>query len=244
MAILIVTALDVGGDPLAGVPVHATLTDLYGQVLHEFTSDGFLVREVMGNTGADGIAQLDLIPNASVLRDNTYYSVKVGNKEPVLIQKSSGTETLLAARAISPSALGAAVIFDNLADVDLEDLNSGDTIRYQGGRWVSWPFPTGGGGGGGSLLWTTIAATQTLVEADSVFRIKANAAGGAMTLTLPSAVGNPGMEFTIKRVNTGVNAVTIAPASGQTIDGAPTYSLNTQWETLAVSSDNVNWMVI
>ena len=63
-----------------------------------------------------------------------------------------------------------------------------------------------------------------------------------ITITLPTAVGNSGRFHTIKNSGTGV--ITIATTSSQTIDGAATQSLLTQWSKITVQSTGANWIII
>jgi hypothetical protein len=63
-----------------------------------------------------------------------------------------------------------------------------------------------------------------------------------ITITLPTAVGNSGRIHTIKNSGTGV--ITIATTSSQTIDGAATQSLLTQYSKITVQSTGANWIII
>jgi hypothetical protein len=63
-----------------------------------------------------------------------------------------------------------------------------------------------------------------------------------ITITLPTAVGYSGRIHTIKNSGTGV--ITIATTSSQTIDGAATQSLSTQWSKITVQSTGANWIII
>ena len=67
-------------------------------------------------------------------------------------------------------------------------------------------------------------------------------AGSGLNFTLPSAVGNRGTLFNIK--NVGAGNVIVSGVASQTIDGAPSYSMTTQYQTLTVQSDNSNWVII
>lgn len=84
---------------------------------------------------------------------------------------------------------------------------------------------------------TTYGATT----ADEV--ILCDATGGAFTVTLPTPVGNTGKVFTVKKVDAGANAITLATAAG-TIDGASTKSVQYQYKSLTVVSDGTNWFII
>jgi len=63
----------------------------------------------------------------------------------------------------------------------------------------------------------------------------------ALTATLPTAVGNTN-RYTVKRTGTGT--VTIATSASQTIDGASTFSLGVQYQSVDLVSDGANWSVI
>ena len=67
----------------------------------------------------------------------------------------------------------------------------------------------------------------------------------AQTITLPAAGGtNAGRRYTIKRVSTSANLVTVATGSG-TIDGAATRVLAAgSYDAITVVSDGTNWWII
>lgn len=66
---------------------------------------------------------------------------------------------------------------------------------------------------------------------------------GTFTLTLMTAVNNPGRIFTIK--NSGSGVITIATTSSQTIDGNASGTLTlAQYETLQVQSNGSNWVIL
>jgi hypothetical protein len=89
---------------------------------------------------------------------------------------------------------------------------------------------------------TTVTGATTL--SDSNDYVIANAAGGAFTVTLPTAVGRTGKGFVVKRLNSGANNVTVGTTSSQTIDGATTRVLTSQYELVGVISDGSNWHVM
>lgn len=89
---------------------------------------------------------------------------------------------------------------------------------------------------------TTKTANYTLTTTD--FTVLGNAAGGAITLTLPTAVGVSGQIYTIKKSDSSANVVTIATTSAQTIDGQSSYSLSLQYAGVQVQSNNSNWVII
>ncbi|MES2463444.1 MAG: hypothetical protein V4671_22955 [Armatimonadota bacterium] len=63
-------------------------------------------------------------------------------------------------------------------------------------------------------------------------------------MTLPSATGIAGRQYTIKKFDAVGGAVTVATTSSQTIDGATTYSLASQYNSITVVSSGNNWFII
>ena len=64
---------------------------------------------------------------------------------------------------------------------------------------------------------------------------------GTFDVTLPTAAGIAGQEFIIK--NSGAGTITVATTSSQTIDGAATAVLSTQYGSLSVMSDGANYLI-
>lgn len=88
----------------------------------------------------------------------------------------------------------------------------------------------------------TKTANYTALQSDDV--LLGDATSGAITITLPTAVGNTGEVFHIKKIDSSVNAVTIATTSSQTIDGALTQPILTQYQNITVVSNGVGWSVL
>ena len=88
------------------------------------------------------------------------------------------------------------------------------------------------------------AQTGTYTATTAVSTILCNATTAAFAVTLPTAVGNTGLIYTIKKTDSSANAVTVGTTSSQTIDGAATFSLPSQWNFVVVTSDGANWMRI
>ncbi|MFJ7269423.1 hypothetical protein ACIQV3_22725 [Streptomyces sp. NPDC099050] len=87
----------------------------------------------------------------------------------------------------------------------------------------------------------TVTASTTVRVIDEVLLVDATA--GAITITLISAASTPN-QYTIKKVDASVNTVTIDGAGSETIDGAATKVLTTQWETVTVIPSGGNWYVV
>ena len=96
---------------------------------------------------------------------------------------------------------------------------------------------------GGSIIGktrTVSTATDTISAMSDYFLCVAYTSAGAVTETLPAGVA--GQTFLIKDCGGGAatHSITIAPASG-TIDGGSSYSLATNYGSVAVTYVNSQW---
>ena len=82
----------------------------------------------------------------------------------------------------------------------------------------------------------------TVTISDSV--ITGDATTAAFSITLPTAVGITGRQYTFKKIDTSANAVTIDGAGTETIDGVATYDLSTQRKYVTIVSDGANWLIV
>lgn len=81
----------------------------------------------------------------------------------------------------------------------------------------------------------TVGPVQTvLVDDDTV--------GGAVTVNLPPASESKRV-YHVKKLGTTGN-VTIDGDGSETIDGATTYVMSTQYQTVSVLSDGVGWYIV
>lgn len=70
-----------------------------------------------------------------------------------------------------------------------------------------------------------------------------NAAGGAFSVTLPSAIGMSGIGYTIKKIDSTSSPITINTTSSQTIDGNDSQVIRNK-NALKLVSDGNNWFVV
>ena len=88
----------------------------------------------------------------------------------------------------------------------------------------------------------SLTGTYTAIGEDAV--LLGNASPAAFTVTLPAAADHKGRRLTIKKVDASANAVTVDGNAAETIDGATTKALATQWATISIISDGANWVTI
>lgn len=76
--------------------------------------------------------------------------------------------------------------------------------------------------------------------------IIADCTNGAMTITLPTAVGITGRIYILKKKDNSANNLVLNTTSSQTIDGVTTLTAGnaTQYNTVMVQSDGANWIVL
>ena len=92
--------------------------------------------------------------------------------------------------------------------------------------------------------WPTVTKTANYSALTSDSVILCNASSGAFTVTLPTAASVLGKLYTIKKIDTSANVVTVTTTSSQTIDGAITNIVATPYESVTVVSDNSNWSIV
>ena len=91
-----------------------------------------------------------------------------------------------------------------------------------------------------------VTATATIGDGEvhvvGVWRCDATSA--AITLNLPAAKIAAGRTIVIKKIDASANAVTIDPSGSETIDGAATLALASQWATARLYSNGKSWDVV
>lgn len=92
-----------------------------------------------------------------------------------------------------------------------------------------------------NLVVQSKTAAYTVLSTDDIITCNANSA--AFTLTLFPVSGNAGKLLTFKKTDSTFNAVTIDANASETIEGALTFTLNTQNEVLVLYCDGANWLI-
>jgi hypothetical protein len=73
--------------------------------------------------------------------------------------------------------------------------------------------------------------------------ILVNAAATTRTVTLPAAAGLLGKQLTVKKTSVS-NSVIVDGNLSETIDGAASKTITTQWGFLTVLCDGTGWMIV
>lgn len=104
-------------------------------------------------------------------------------------------------------------------------------------------------GGAGSTLTinthkkTSVSGNTTITNTSNMVYL-VDATSGAVAITLPAA-SNTDKTFTIKKIDSSTNAVTVTRAGSDTIDGATTYVLSVQYQSVTILADgSTSWYVL
>lgn len=74
--------------------------------------------------------------------------------------------------------------------------------------------------------------------------VRCDPTAGAFTVTLPSAVDQPGRYLAIKNASASTNTITVDGAGSETIDGSATADITTGYWGFILISDGANWLSI
>lgn len=90
-----------------------------------------------------------------------------------------------------------------------------------------------------------VTQTATAIQLTDVhYAVLADTTSNNVQVFLPTAVGNSGRRYRVKRKSGGSNNLSIIAVSGQTIDGNGTFSIAPQYASADFTADGANWFVI
>lgn len=88
-----------------------------------------------------------------------------------------------------------------------------------------------------------ILKTGDYIAIPGDYYIIVDTTSGDVTITLPTAVGNSGTTFFIKKISSDINSIIVDGNGTETVDGDLTKSFNGQWSTMRVFSDGSNFLI-
>lgn len=170
-----------------------------------------------------------------------------GNLDNIVIYNDARTSGEIAAdHAATQAAMGTYHVIDTEevvgAGSKLVSIKSGGSEKayvdedgdYHGGlqatRYVTFPIET-------------ITASSDTLDATN-HTVLCDATSNAITINLPSAVLFEGAIFRIKKIDSSSNYVTIDGDGSETIDGATTLVITTQYNSVTIQSDGSNWNIL
>jgi hypothetical protein len=199
-------------------------------------STGFLAGQLYGGSANSGKAGVNVNP-ASM--GNGWFTIDAYNYNVELLTFKARNQTSATWGFYAYNQSGLGIQFRDQAGVQAFCV---DGNRRMGvGTTVSAPV---------AQLHTTSFAKAIATKAISFtlsqvtdHTILADATSAARTITLPAAAGASGIEYCIKKIDSSANAVTLQAAVAETIDGANTYALSSQWSFVRVQCNGYGWFV-
>ena len=94
--------------------------------------------------------------------------------------------------------------------------------------------------GGFAANLTSQTGTYTALTSDHT--ILCGSGNETFTVTLPAASGVSGIIYNIKNIGTGT--ITVDGADSETIDGATTQVISTQYDSITIQCDGSNWHIL
>lgn len=88
----------------------------------------------------------------------------------------------------------------------------------------------------------TVTATAYTLKAKKIVLVDDDTAGGIVTITLPAVIDNTDRIVYFKKLGTTANVI-LDGFGGETIDGATTKTLTTQYESTALICSGAEWFV-
>lgn len=138
---------------------------------------------------------------------------------------------------------GTTAVVQQAAATDLGTTLSNLGLRASGATYGISTTGTVAASGAFRSAPTTRTGNVTLTTT-SPFTELGDATSGAITITLPAANSSNGQFFFIKKIDSSANSVTVSRAGSDTIDGATSFTLATQYKYVILQNDNVSkWNV-
>jgi len=198
-------------------------TSLYTGIFTNTSQDGGIDVRNTGTLAANRTAQLRLVNGTTLFgsNDRTYQIFNIGtgaNDAALAFQYWNGTSYLERFR-VAPSGR---FLINTTTD------NASDQLQVDGSVSIK------------GIRQNVLSTTTTTTINDNNYFI--DCTSGTFTVNLPASSGRLGRIFVIK--NSGTGTITVDGNGAETIDGAATYSLATQWSQVQIISDGTNWKII
>ncbi|THG30666.1 hypothetical protein [Naasia lichenicola] len=212
-------ALVLASSPTITTPAIAQINDTTGAIALSLPAAGLAVNYLQMANGAAGISPSLIFTGSDTNVQGTIKTKGTG----ALVFRPGGDST------ISFQLKQAS----NTTYVVADSVNQRLVVGQAGA-----PHSTLQSAGSFAIAYIVKTAAYTLGASDAVVDFTS----GTVNATLPTSAGIAGREYLIKNSGTGV--ITVVTTSSQTIDGASTYSLSTQYKYVRVQSNGANWIVI
>ncbi len=176
--------------------------------------------------------------------ENTYIGFRAGGS-----QQNGTRNTMIGASAGYGASIysvdGCVLLGYNAGITNTRD----DTLMIENSNDVSTPLIYGEFDNdyvkvNGSFGWSIQEVSATATDTRAFGTTLVDASGGAITRTLPAAASYAGEILAFKKIDSSLNVVTIDGNASETIDGATTATLKTQYESIIIQSDGTEWWIL
>ena len=230
-------ALDVGTSALQVVQLDASakLPAVDGSQLTNLPS--VAVTSVAGRTGAVTLSASDISGLATVATSGAYADLSgkptlgtaaaldVGTSALQVVQLDASAKLPAVDGSQLTNLPGGSLALDDLTDVTITTPSDNQVLKYQSGTWinasVSGTFPT----------IQNVSANTTLSDLNANLLVRAT--GATVTVTLPAASSSTVGAFVIVK-NIGTGIIYVARSGADTIDGATSIEISTQYESRTI----------
>lgn len=218
------------------------------------TADGDLTAEQAMDGGGDGVVTFDDSTDTFATQtvgtaDNNIAEIDDAGglvSGDTVFGTATGLETKTASAARTALGLGTAAVAatgvsSGNVPANASNLTNGDVVFATGAGVETKTAAAAAAifGVSGVTISTTSSNPYTMLTTDEMKLI--NIVGGS-TVNLPTAVGNSGLRFIIKKIGTGP-AVAVTANGVETIDGVNSQSLAAQWNSMVVVSNGTAWFI-
>ena len=208
-----------------------------------FTQNGFVINSL-------NIAQINtvsLAKNSSSSSERHFGSVSTGAGGDYNIGAISGLG--LTRSIVSAYSFSAAHVFDNSSAsapiwVALDNGSEVARLADGGNLGVGVSSPVSKIDTSGSFGAGIVTKTSDYTADPTDHTLLGDATSGTLTFTLPSAASSVRRIYSFKKIDSSGNSVVIDGAGSETIDGATTLSLTTQYQKVVIQSDGTSWWVV
>lgn len=190
------------------------------------------------NTSSTLAAMIFASSGVERMRISSGGSVGIGTTSPGSALDVKGTLRLSGATSGYVGLAPAAAAGSTTYTLPSADGTNGQFLRTNGSGTLSW-------GTAGATAYTVYSptTTTTISETSGEVVVLADATSGNLTVNLPTAVSNTA-KITIKKIDSSANTVIIDPNSTQTVDGSATKTIEFQYTSVTLISNNANWFII
>lgn len=182
----------------------------------------------LGDSSADDVSILGSLAASIVIKTTNTYDIGTSalSIRSIYLSDSAGNARAVRVKAgVTPSSY--------TMTLPTSAGTTGMGVNTDGSGTLSFRYPD------------KVLASQTTTYAatgDEVV-IPCDATSAGFTVGLPAAASYTGKRYTIVKTDSTFNVVTVDGNASETINGATTTTLNTQYEAVTIVSDGTNWLI-